>query len=527
MNFDKTAAAQAEEANKLQKSFAERFATPSEDIAREIMAKSGMSPMELEKATIATGTGLVAYDLQAPAKNLYPVYTPVRNVIPRVGGGKGVATHWNQVNAIIGSGFDSMGWVPEGQRAGQMSYNTSAKSATYVTLGEESAATFEAISAARTYEDIRATMAMRMLQKMMLKEEAAILFGNNGNALGTPGTPSVSASGSGGTLPGSPTTYYVKVVALTPEGWLNSTRSGTLAVATAKTITGADGLTFAISGGSSAPSAEGSASVSLGNTLFMSVAAIQGATAYAWYVGTTSGAETLQAITTINSYAISAPLLTGNQSITAVTVDNSTNTLAFNGLFQTAATSGSNAYFKTLATGTAGTGTVLTSSGRGSVVEIDAMMKSMWDLYQVSLDTIYVNSQELANITQKVISNASGGSLLNFWKDQSAAEYALTAGGVIEFYYNPFMAPGAGKRIPINIHPMVPPGTILGWTNRLPIQYQSNEVPNVVEIKTRQDYYQIDWPLVTRQRMTGVYTEEVLAVYAPFALGVITNIANG
>jgi len=33
--------------------------------------------------------------------------------------------------------------------------------------------------------------------------------------------------------------------------------------------------------------------------------------------------------------------------------------------------------------------------------------------------------------------------------------------------------------------------------------------------------------VVTRQRQVGVYTEEVLAVYAPFAMGVITNIGNG
>ena len=52
-------------------------------------------------------------------------------------------------------------------------------------------------------------------------------------------------------------------------------------------------------------------------------------------------------------------------------------------------------------------------------------------------------------------------------------------------------------------------------------------MPNVAEVKTRQDYYPIDWPPVTRQRQVGVYVEEVLAVYAPFAMGVITNIANG
>jgi hypothetical protein len=97
---------------------------------------------------------------------------------------------------------------------------------------------------------------------------------------------------------------------------------------------------------------------------------------------------------------------------------------------------------------------------------------------------------------------------------------------VVQFYYNPFAING-GLRIPIRIHPRVPPGTIIGWAENLPIQYQSNEVPNVAEIKTRQDYYQIDWPIVTRQRQVGVYAEEVLAVYAPFAMGVICNIANG
>ena len=36
--------------------------------------------------TISASTGLVAFDLQMPAKNLYPFVTPLRNSIPRVGG---------------------------------------------------------------------------------------------------------------------------------------------------------------------------------------------------------------------------------------------------------------------------------------------------------------------------------------------------------------------------------------------------------------------------------------------------------
>jgi hypothetical protein len=180
-------------------------------------------------------------------------------------------------------------------------------------------------------------------------------------------------------------------------------------VATAKTVTGADGKSFALSGGSSNISAGASQAVTLGQTLFCTVAPIQGAVADAWYVSTTTGTETLQTITTINSLAITAPLSTGNQSQAAITADNSANaSYAYDGLLTTALKPGSNAYVNMLPTGVAGTGTPLTASGRGSVVEIDTMFEKMWDNFEVSPTVLYVNSQELKNITAKVLSNASG-----------------------------------------------------------------------------------------------------------------------
>jgi len=507
-------------AEALAKATVDSLRNPSEDIARSIMTAAGMDPNSLQK-TISTGTGLIAYDLQAPAKNLYPVYTPIRNRLPRTPGGVGTATNWRQINAIIGSGWDGMGWVPEGQRSGQMSYNTSNKAASFVTLGEEDAATFEAIAAGKSFEDIQAKMTMRMLQKMMLKEEMGLLFGNTSVQLGTPTAATLSAAGSTGTLPAL--TYSVIAVALTGEGYANS--SLTNGIATSKTITGADGKAYSLNGGSSMKSASATQAVTLGQILSASVPVVTGAVAYAWFVGAV-GAESLQAITTINSIAISAPL-TVRQLATAITIDSSTNATAFDGLFTAAAKSGSGAAVTYLATGTPGVGTALTASGRGSVNEIDAMMLAMWQNYQVSISILFVNAQEMKNITTKVLTGASGGSLINYFQDPKAGEYILTAGGVVEFYYNPFMAPGAGRRIPIMIHPNVPPGTIVGWAAELPIQYQSNEVPNIAEVKTRNDYYQIDWPIVTRQRQVGVYVEEVLAIYAPFAFGVISNITNG
>ncbi len=489
----------------------------------ELLKRALASPDDALAKSISTATGLVAYDLQAPAKNLYPFVTPLRNSVPRVGGGTGTATNWRQVNAIIGSGFDAMGWVPEGQRSGQMSYSTSTKSATFVTIGEEDAATFEAISAGREFEDIQARMTFRLLQKMMLKEEMAILAGNASLTLSPPQAPTLSASGSGATLPAA--TYFVKVVALTLEGYQNSSVAG--GVATTKAVTGVDGKTFTLNGGASNISGEASQALTLGQTMYCSVAPIMRAVAYAWYISTSTGTETLQAITTINSVAISSPLAAGNQSQSVFSTDYSSNPgYAYDGLLTTALKAGSNAYVNTLATGAAGTGTPLTASGRGSVVEIDNMFQAMWNNFELSPTVLYVNAQELKNITTKVLSNASGPLLRYDSPADGSSEYQLTASGVVQFYYNPFAIYG-GLRIPIKIHPRIPPGTIIGWAENLPIQYQSNEVPNVAEVKTRQDYYQIDWPIVTRQRQLGVYAEEVLAVYAPFAMGVITNIANG
>lgn len=391
-----------------------------------------------------------------------------------------------------------------------------------MTIGEEDYLTFEAEAAAQGLEDENSMVTLRLLQKMMRKEEIGLLAGNASLALGTPSTPTASASGTGGTLPSA--TYSVIVVALTLEGWKNASLSG--GIATTKTITGADGRTFVLNGGSSNKSANATQAITLGQTLFATVSALQGAIAYAWFVGTV-GNETLQAITTLNSLAISTPLTPGRQAASTVTSDSSSNpNYAFDGLLTQSLNPSNLAYVNTLATGVAGTGTTLTASGRGSVIEIDTMLQNMWDNYRISPTVLYVNSQELKNITNKVLGTGTS-SLLRYDSGASAGlPYSMVAGGTIEFYFNPFASDG-GTKMPIKVHPDLPPGTLIAYAEYLPEWYQNNEVPNVAEVLTRRDYYRMDWPARTRQREYGIYAEEVLAVYATFGMGVITNIANG
>ena len=494
------------------------------NIAQSTHETLGLMKESLAK-TVTVSTGLNAYDLQAPAKNLYPIITPLRNSLPRVGrANPGDAARWRTIASIAGSGYDAMGWVPEGQRTASMSYTAQAQVAPYLTLGEEDTVTFEAEAASEGFEDINATATLRLLQKTMRKEETALLGGNASLALGTPAAPSLSAGGTGATLPAG--TYSTIIVALSFEGYRNSSVAG--GVATSKTITGNDGNTYTLNGGSSMRSANATQAVTLGQTLSAIAPLVTGAVAYAWYVGA-AGSETLQAITTINSATFSAPLTSGQQAATAITADNSRNaTLAFDGLLTVGFNPANNAYVQTLASGTAGTGMFLTASGRGSVVEIDNMLVSMWNAYRVSPTVLYVNAQEQRNITNKCLTNASGPLLrYNVAVDGgNGGPYGVSASGVVRWYYNPFSIDG-GFDIPVKVHPDLPPGTILALCERLPVWYQSNQTPNVAEVMTRRDYYRVDWPLRTRRREFGVYAEETLAVYAPFGVGILANIGNG
>jgi hypothetical protein len=63
--------------------------------------QKALSPEEIAKtsgwnqASTAT-TGITFYDLEAPAKLLFPVLTPLRNSIPRVTGKAGTQANWRR-----------------------------------------------------------------------------------------------------------------------------------------------------------------------------------------------------------------------------------------------------------------------------------------------------------------------------------------------------------------------------------------------------------------------------------------------
>ena len=480
----------------------------------------------LSKA-VTTSTGLTYYDLRAPALNLFPTITPLRNRFARrQRPNPGTALNYKTITSLQGSGYNWMGWVPEGSRAGVMTYTANTKSVGYMTIGEEDSLTEEAMYAAEGFEDEASMVQLRTLLKLMAKEEGGLLAGNASLSLGTPTAPVVVASGTAATLPAL--TYSVIVVGLSMAAYL-AANLGTGIPTTISITPNGGGTPFTLNGGASNKSVSATQAVTLGQALSATVASVSGAVAYAWFVGPV-GSETLQAITTINSASFAAPLAGSRQAATVIAADYSTNPgLAYDGFLTTGflnANAGGG-YMNVLANGTAGVGTTLTASGYGSVAEIDTMLKTMWDNYRVSPTVIYVNSQEQRSISKLSLLGSGSAPLIRYniqANDAGEVNFQGTAGNVISFYFNPY-SPDGGTKIPVKIHPNLAPGTIMSICETLPAWYVQNETPAVAEVLTRKDYYTEQWAKVTRRQDYGIYCQSALAIYAPFCVGIISNIA--
>ena len=417
-------------------------------------------------------------------------------------------------------------YVSGGNRSGVMASSTADYTAAYKGLGLEDSVTFEADYAGENFEDVKALAVEGLLRAMMIAEEKVILGGNNSMSLGNLAALSLSTANTGGSINNAG--VGVGCVALTFEGYLMASLSTGIVQSTSRT--NADGSVDIINGGCSLPSAQANiinACTANTATISASVTPVSGAVAYAWFWGANAGNLTLGAITTINSVLITgaatgnavAPGVSNFQALTAS--NNSTNSLAFNGLLTFASKSSLNSYQGVQANGTAGTGTPLTSDSAGGIVEIDNALKSFWDNYRLSPDTLWVNSQEMNNIGKKILAGSSSAAQRFVFN----ADQGMVGGGImVRSYLNKFGMDGA-QELKIRLHPNMPPGTMLFTTNRLP--YPLSNVTNVMQMRMRRDYYQIEWPVVTRKYQYGIYEDGVLQHYFPPSIGVITNIANG
>lgn len=477
----------------------------------------------------AANAGVQDYYLDPELLRAVPVHTPLRDQIARQAGGHNIQAEFEIVNGVNTANI--LPGVSQGNRGAVISTSLARVNNQFRGLGLEDFVTFEADYAAKEFADIKAVAALGLLQSLMIGEENTILGGRGTatNALGVTPAPTLTVSAAGGTLAAG--TLSVIAVALSYDAYwalagLNNGAAGqSLVLATAQVPaqvvrTNIDSSTDTFGGGSSQKSANVTATVVAGGSVVASIAnPVLGAAGYAWFWGV-AGSEVLGAVTTVSAVSITAPAGGTQTAASLPAADNSVNNLVFDGIIAQLCNSSSGAIVRSQPL-TNGLGTPLTADGATGIVEIDNLLLAMWNQYRLAPDYMFLNAQEQMNISRKLMASSAGSGVMRVAIDKDEAEDGVSGGFVAVDY----VAKALNKKVRMIVHPTMPPGTILFWTETLP--YKLSNMPNVIQMRLRQEILAREWPVVKRRYEYGVYMDGALQIKFPGAFALLTNIGNG
>lgn len=427
-----------------------------------------------------SATGVTGVDLLSLI-SLVPVVTPFRNSIARVKPPQGAnQAYWRallninsqQPNPAVGNDYG----------AAISPISEQDVSAPFVPLRTSGRVTEDAIDLASGYADALALETIYVYNQLLIGED---IHGINGQAYALPtiGTPTGATATTGGTIAAS-TTVYFKVAA----------RSGV------NYYYGGSGV--ASTGGSQA-----SASSTATNTVTATVTGVEGAAAYDWYVGASSGtlyyysttyvpSVTITAIPTANQALPSTsamPLLYSTAPTAVPTADTSYSSNYYNGLTASIlgdySSSGTNSG-ATLVTPGSGTnsgqywasnaGAALTAVDNG-IAAIDTLNAAIWNTALIS-PTRYLVSARVGQQISNLLFN-SAAALIYLQPADDTDRMSAVAGGVIARYINRSVP---GKVIKIEVHPHVPPGQLIAVTDV--VDYPGSNIGNPLSFRVQRDF---------------------------------------
>lgn len=455
-------------------------------------------------------TGLQAYNLDPVVKNLVPFQSPLRDVIPRATGGFSIQASWRAISSWNAAQLHA--GASEGRRGGRIAATMKDFMAQFRTIGLEGNVSQEAINAGNTFDDVKARMVLGVLQSLFQEEEKIIVGGNATRALARTPTPTLTLSTTGGAIAHATTTSVV-CVALTNDALRRFTVGTGLQQQVVRQ--NADNSVDTINAGTARPSVAATVATASGttNSIVAKVTPLRGAYGYAWYVGT-AGAERLMSITTVGQVSITALPSTGQLFSLLDDADYSRDQLIFDGLLGMCGNDETEAHYTALTNGS-----TLTPDGQGGVVEIDNMLSAFYDAHFFVPDEIWMSTQEATSLRLLVARAGNATSLGRFTFPMGQAGNAM--GSAVPIGYNNTY--GVPKTLAIRQHPFWPKGTMLFLTRSLP--YPSNGISDMLRMYLRQDYWQQEWPAISRSSEFGVYTDGVLQHFWPGSMGLITNIS--
>lgn len=445
-----------------------------QDITRQsldLAAKAAMAD-QLGKA-ITVGTGLVGYNLQAPALQLVALQAPFQKTIPRVVKPGANSDNWRVISALA----PSKPFTAEAAAANPFTTTLASKSASFGVIGVLGQVTLEAQRASIGFDDALAKETANALL-LGMKLESQAFMGATYTALGNPSAPlSVAVQSSpAGSLAPSATTYYVRIVALnilaanrvkvdvpglfTSSNSLLAGRSVTRA--NFNPLVASDGSTpVTASSGITAISAETNSGSQTGTSQSLKIiwSAVPGAVAYAVFVGTTTGAANLRCECIVGQTNVTLTSLAGTgvlgNDASVPSSDQTADTNGYDGIVPQLIASGSGAYVKSLG------GTMTGALANGEVVELQDAFANIFQAAKIGKFRIVVSGTESRSLTKLgVISNA----MQIFTTPGGDGRPIMTIGAHVGEIVNGT----TGDRCPIDVDPWLPPGTILILPTEIP-----------------------------------------------------------
>ena len=162
---------------------------------------------------ITTASGLIGYELEAPAKVVVPVITPLVNMIPRRKGSGIDIVHWKGITS-----FDTArawGTLADGGTPSSVTYKVANMQNTIQTIALMNQVSFQAQWRGRSLEaDVRARRTAELLYQLKITEERWLLGASA--LLMVPPAPVLATAATGGTVAAG--TYWVQVTAKNAQG---------------------------------------------------------------------------------------------------------------------------------------------------------------------------------------------------------------------------------------------------------------------------------------------------------------------
>ena len=453
-------------------------------------------------------TGLVPYDLEAPAKLLTPRPTPLRNSIPRVKG-QGGARRFKVISGFTGTGTGGQTTTQPGItesttnagpgglsyiRGPYISYAGFDVTLNYVTTSLSDSVSWQAEYQGQGFEDIRSLSNTALLYSTMLLDERLMIYGRGTTGNGYAGAlaaPSVSLSGVSASLSPSGTSSFAA-----GSPWV-------IVAADAGDLLGTTGTTMHQGPATTAASV----SLTAGQAIQVSVVTDSpGALGYNLFVGSVStgpfyyAGRTGYATGYITSQPTSGPVATSGQA------DQSAVGTNYDGLLTNVAASGG--YVKRL-------NAALSVLNPGA--EFQNAFGSLYESVKSDPEEIWLNGFDRLQLSNAIVNNSSNSSAYRVFVPNSDMG-GVKAGVVVQSLLNEV----TGSEIPITVHPWFPQGNALIRQKTLPIP-DSNVAETSVMVLP-QDYVAVQWPVTQFTYDASTFEIGTFCHYAPAWNGLIQGI---